>query len=93
MSRAIQLHLGMAFFETHVGFLLSVLLLTAFMESSLNLRAPMASACAGVQREEPGWELHSVAYGAFSAVFSLACNFYSLGCFSAALKTFQQCLL
>lgn len=59
----------MACLETHVGFLFSVLLLTAFMESSLNLWAPIGSAGAGVQREEPGWELLLVAYGAFSAVF------------------------
>ena len=58
-----------------------MLLLLAFMASSWNLWAPIASACAGVQREEPGWELHLVAYGAFSAVFFLACNFYPLGCF------------
>lgn len=69
MPCAIQLRLGMFFLESQVGFLFSVLLLAAFMESSLNLWGPIGSACAGVQREEPGWELLLVAYGAFSAVF------------------------
>ena len=55
-----------------------MLLLAAFMQSSLNLWAPVVSACAGVQQEEPMWELHLVAYRAFSSVFSLACNLYLL---------------
>lgn len=74
MPHAVQLHLGVAFFETHdrfFFFFLFVLLLTAFMESSLNLWASIAPACTAVQREDVGWELHLVAYGVFSAVVSL----------------------
>lgn len=56
MPRAIQLHSGMAFFETHDEFLLNASM-TGFIKRSPNRQAPIESTCAGDHGGSFAWRV------------------------------------